>query len=72
MAASTTLFKLIARTALTYRGRELRPGDPFEATAPEAAAYTHNRQADFADAAKGKRKAKPRRYLRRDLQAQDS
>lgn len=41
------MFTLVARKALTYRNRNVGVGEPFEATAIDAAVLTYHRHAVF-------------------------
>jgi hypothetical protein len=63
-----TTVRLVAKKPLTHAGRAVQPGDTFLASPVEAAAYTHNKQAEFAPSAATRQKR--RQYRRADLEAE--
>jgi hypothetical protein len=62
--------KMIADMDFTYAGRALKPGDTFEASDNDAFALrTYQRAHNAPEDAEQK---SPRRYRRRDMQAEDT
>lgn len=64
--------QMVALKGMKYNGRDLRPGDRFEAVSERAARlFTLSKRARAEASDPADEAPRKRRYARRDLQAQD-
>lgn len=64
--------QMVALKGMKYNGAELRPGDRFEAVSQRAVRlFTLSKRARSATSDPDEEAPRKRRYVRRDMQAQD-